>query len=41
MVNINRVGDKFRYNICGEVVEVIEVGGGELICCGKPMNLVK
>ena len=24
---------------CGNIVEVLEGGGGELICCGKPMKL--
>jgi len=27
--------------ICGNVVEVIYVGGGELVCCGQPMQLLK
>lgn len=26
--------------ICGNVVEVVFVGGGELVCCGKPMELL-
>jgi superoxide reductase len=26
--------------ICGNVVEVTFVGGGELVCCGKPMELL-
>lgn len=24
---------------CGNVVELLAVGGGELVCCGKPMEL--
>jgi len=27
--------------ICGNVVEVIFVGGGELVCCGQPMQLLQ
>ncbi|RKY88294.1 desulforedoxin, partial [candidate division KSB1 bacterium] len=27
--------------ICGNVVEVKEVGGGELVCCGQSMRLIK
>ena len=23
---------------CGNIVEVLEVGGGELVCCGEPMK---
>ena len=31
----------FKCNICGNIVEVMTVGGGELVCCGKPMELLK
>ena len=27
--------------ICGNVVEVIYIGGGELVCCGQPMQLLQ
>ncbi len=33
------VGEKYRCEICGNLVEVIEAGYGELICCGEPMKL--
>lgn len=33
-------GQIFRCEICGNIVEVLEVGGGELVCCGKPMELL-
>ena len=26
---------------CGNIVEVMHVGGGELVCCGEPMRLLK
>ena len=29
----------YHCSVCGNVVEVKEVGGGELVCCGQPMNL--
>lgn len=29
----------YRCPICGNVVEVLHVGGGELVCCGQPMLL--
>ncbi|MFA6528223.1 MAG: ferritin family protein [Candidatus Gracilibacteria bacterium] len=29
----------FRCRVCGNEVEVQKVGGGELMCCGKPMIL--
>ena len=25
---------------CGNIVEVLEAGGGELVCCGEPMKLM-
>lgn len=30
----------YRCSICGNLVDLIEDGGGELICCGQPMNLL-
>jgi len=39
MVNVSKEGQVFRCEICGNVVEVKEAGGGELICCGEPMVL--
>ena len=30
----------YRCNACGNVVEVLAVGGGELVCCGEPMELI-
>ncbi len=32
--------DLYRCEICGNLVEVILVGGGELVCCGQPMQKV-
>ncbi|KYC53229.1 MAG: hypothetical protein AMQ74_00474 [Candidatus Methanofastidiosum methylothiophilum] len=39
MVNVKKVGEIYKCEICGNVVEVLEAGGGELICCGEPMVL--
>jgi len=39
MVSVKEEGEIFVCEICGNVVEVKEVGGGELVCCGEPMNL--
>ncbi|MEM5766289.1 MAG: desulfoferrodoxin [Candidatus Aenigmatarchaeota archaeon] len=30
----------YRCNICGNIVEVLHAGIGQLICCGKPMELL-
>lgn len=39
MVNVSDEGQVFECEICGNIVKVMEVGGGELICCGEPMVL--
>ena len=31
----------YRCNVCGNIVEVLHVGGGELVCCGQPMELLE
>lgn len=31
----------YKCAVCGNMVEVVHVGGGELVCCGQPMNLMK
>jgi superoxide reductase len=28
----------YKCNICGNIVEVLHGGDGELVCCGKPME---
>lgn len=30
----------YKCSICGNIVEVLHEGGGELVCCGKPMDLM-
>jgi superoxide reductase len=37
MIDKNQV---YRCAICGNIVEVLHAGGGELVCCGKPMGLL-
>lgn len=29
----------YKCNICGNIVEIIHAGQGELVCCGQPMKL--
>ena len=31
----------YKCGICGNMVEVIHTGEGELVCCGQPMTLLK
>ncbi len=30
----------YKCPVCGNMVEVIHAGGGELVCCGQPMELL-
>jgi desulfoferrodoxin-like iron-binding protein len=40
-MGVKKVGEKYRCKICGNEVKVTKVGGGVLVCCGKPMELIK
>jgi len=31
----------YKCAICGNIIEVVHNGGGTLVCCGQPMNLMK
>ena len=35
---VKKIGEHYRCNVCGNEVVVTKVGGGELVCCGKPME---
>jgi superoxide reductase len=30
----------YRCEVCGNMVEVVHAGSGELVCCGQPMSLL-
>ncbi len=36
MIQVDQV---YKCNVCGNIVKVVEAGGGELVCCGLPMAL--
>lgn len=40
-MGVNKKGEIFRCNVCGNEVKVISVGGGTLICCNKPMEMIR
>jgi len=40
MPNVKERLQVFRCPICGNIVEVLTAGGGELVCCGQPMELL-
>jgi len=31
----------YKCNICGNIVEILQTGEGQLVCCNQPMNLLK
>ncbi|HUW21367.1 MAG TPA: desulfoferrodoxin [Candidatus Bathyarchaeia archaeon] len=35
MVQRNQI---YRCNICGNIIQILHVGGGQLVCCGQPME---
>ena len=41
MAKVKNVGEVYKCSVCGNVVEVKVVGGGELVCCGKPMDRIE
>lgn len=36
MTKLNQI---YKCNVCGNIVEVVHTGAGELVCCGQPMEL--
>jgi superoxide reductase len=36
MTELNQV---YKCNVCGNIVEMVHAGAGELVCCGEPMAL--
>ena len=37
---VQKVGEKYICKVCGNEVTVTKVGGGELVCCGRPMEKI-
>ena len=40
MPNVSKRLQVFHCEVCGNIVEVLRVGAGELVCCGQPMTLL-
>ena len=38
---MTKLKEIYRCPVCGNIVEVLNAGAGELVCCGKPMILLK
>lgn len=39
-MNVKNKHEIYKCSICGNIVEINHAGGGELVCCGKPMDLL-
>ena len=37
MTELNQI---YKCNVCGNIVEVLHAGVGQLVCCGQPMKLL-
>lgn len=40
-MNVKNKHEIYKCFICGNVIEVLTVGGGEIVCCDKPMELME
>jgi len=40
-MGVNKIGENYICNICGNEVTVTKAGGGTLVCCGEDMELIK
>lgn len=36
---VKNLHEVYKCSVCGNIVEVVHVGGGALVCCGKEMEL--
>ena len=39
-MNMTEIKQVYKCNICGNIVEVLHAGVGQLVCCGQPMELL-
>ncbi len=37
---MTKINEVYKCEVCGNTVEMVSSGMGQMICCGKPMNLV-
>lgn len=36
---MTKLNEIYKCNVCGNIVEVVHTGAGELVCCGQAMEL--
>ena len=39
--NMTELRQIYKCNICGNIVEILHAGVGQLVCCDQPMELLK
>jgi superoxide reductase len=39
-MNVEKINQIYKCNVCGNIIEVVNIGGGELVCCGQPIELM-
>ncbi|MFZ5798351.1 MAG: desulfoferrodoxin [Desulfobulbus sp.] len=37
---MTKKNEVYKCSLCGNIVEVLHTGAGELVCCGQPMDLM-
>jgi len=38
---MTKENEVYKCSACGNVVRVVAAGGGELVCCGQPMQILE
>ncbi len=38
---MTKLNEIYKCEICGNIVEMVHEGAGELVCCGQPMKLME
>jgi len=38
---MTKLREIYKCNVCGNIVEVLHTGVGQLVCCGEPMQLME
>jgi len=37
---MSKINEIYKCTVCGNIIEVLHAGEGELVCCGQPMGLM-
>ena len=41
LLKMTKINEVYKCEICGNIVEMLHEGAGELFCCGQPMELME